>query len=107
MPESSGRNELCRKYVGWLMEVCLVTCRTGMPVTRSRDADISEGQIAPLLESMPKVKIAPLDERFHLSVGDRALQHPESAIGVNPTHPAGAQLTFCCLDTLGHFVRSF
>ncbi len=45
------------------------------------------------------------DEGFDLPVGDGALEHPESAIGMNPADAALARLFLGPLDARGYFIR--
>lgn len=51
-----------------------------------------------------EVFVAAADEGFHFAVGDRAFEHPETAVGVDPLYTAGADFLFHGFDARGDFV---
>ncbi len=54
-----------------------------------------------------EVFVAAADEGFHFAVRDGALQHPETAIGVDPLNAAGADFLLHRSDARGDFVGGF
>lgn len=51
-----------------------------------------------------EVFVAAADEGFHFAVGDGALEHPETAIGMDPLHATGADFFLHGFDARGDFV---
>jgi len=50
------------------------------------------------------VPVPPLDQRGEFAVGDGAFKHPEAAVGVGPSHAAGAQNLLGSFDAASDFV---
>jgi hypothetical protein len=53
------------------------------------------------------IKVTPLNERRHFSIGYRAREHPETTIGMHPSDAVRAKDLHGVLDTPGNFVRRF
>src|ERR1035437_5423181 len=67
----------------------------------------AEAQGAALCHSAAQVEIATRREGGHFAVGDGTLEHPEAAIGMDPTEASGAEDAFGTLDGPCDFLGRF
>src|SRR5262245_25553972 len=57
------------------------------------------------VRALSTIQVPPLDERAHLAIGDRALQHPEATIRMRPLHASPPQHLVRLLEAAGDRLR--